>query len=245
MKKLTCTNCETEYELVSFLNKNDAMMVQEKRVHFFSVFLTACILAIGFNIQAQEELILIKDIGSIRMPSTLEVQDGSFKDFIVEWYQSLGYEYESDLLVFQQKGLNSFEKESYQTYVRVMIKTVYGDPKESFGSSKNRLGFTTTQLKEIETELRKQIEDELAGYAKLSKWLSVKELVVNGMYCIFSAYQRQMAEKPIVQVERYIFYNTNRIHILTLSYRVNESAKWKPVLDKMRDSFTIKWQRNY
>lgn len=192
----------------------------------------------GFKIYAQDEGIFIKDVGKISMPSSLEIQDGSYKELNKNIYQNLGLEYTSDNLIFQQKGLNKAEKESFKTYVRVMIKTYRATP-GTFGSYKSKQNLTPSELKEFDNIFQKQTNQELLSNTKLVKWLGTKETMVNGMHCLVSSYQRQMGEQPIVQIDKYIFQNDDKMYTLTFSYRINQLDVWKPVLNRMRDSFNI------
>ena len=74
---------------------------------------------------------------------------------------------------------------------------------------------------------------------KLIEWYPTKLEKVNGMSCIHVNYKRQMGDKPFVIVHTYIFSNYNRVHKLTLSYRLTEQNYWLTDMNAALRSFHI------
>ena len=61
----------------------------------------------------------------------------------------------------------------------------------------------------------------------------------NGMSCIHIYYKRQFQNEPIVLVHIYYFQNYDRMHSLTLSYRISEADYWKNDFATILKSFRL------
>ena len=189
----------------------------------------------------------IKDLGQIKMPPSLEIQSGTYVDFIKSSAAKLGIDVSqldlsSDELIFQQKLLNENNPLAYKTYVRVMISTEINKQKK-YGSSKEKYNLSQKDLSEYNSFLRDETKKKFSSAntnTKLIKWNGTKEIALNGMYCISFSYERQLEDKPIVTVTTYNFQNKDRLHFVTISYRVSEADQWKETLDLMLSTFKIK-----
>jgi hypothetical protein len=62
---------------------------------------------------------------------------------------------------------------------------------------------------------------------------------INGVSCIHIGYKRQLHDKPFVLVHIYYFHNNDRVHALTLSYRLSEVDYWREDFAKILKSFRI------
>lgn len=186
----------------------------------------------------------IKDLGQIKMPPELEVQSGSYVEFAKKEMVKSGFDVSmldlsSDNLIFQQKGLNENNKESYKTYARVMISTELSKGKR-YGSCRDKLNLSQKDLADLNSFLKDNGEKELLSNTKLLKWEGVKEVSLNGMYCFSYSYERQIEDKPIVKVTYYCFQNKDRFHKVIISYRTSEIDQWKKTLDIMLSTLIIK-----
>jgi len=74
---------------------------------------------------------------------------------------------------------------------------------------------------------------------KLLEWYPARLETINGMTAIVCTYRRQLEDHPPVLVWVYCFENNDRLVILTMSYRENETQIWKPLFEKSLSSFRI------
>lgn len=184
------------------------------------------------------KLISIKNLGEMLVPSNLEVQEGSYKEMNKKLSMIYGYEYDADKLVLQQKGLNEEKPDSKRTYVRVLFSTFQGKPGD-FGTYKKRTQLSISDLNELNTFYKGQIEKQLLDGTKLIKWNGVTTKFINNVNCIVISYERQLSDNPIVTVEQYIIENNDKIHSIVASYRKKETPKWKPVIEDILNSLKI------
>jgi hypothetical protein len=185
------------------------------------------------------QTIYVKGLGQIKMPPTLEVQAGSYQSLAISGHNyRAGQEYVSDRLVFNQKGLNNKESESYDTYVRVMLSTER-DKAGTFGSFTQKLNPTAEEIKDADAAYLEEARKSLQPETRLVKWLGVTQDVVNGMNCYKISYQRQQAENPVVLVSTYFFEDDDKMHILTMSFRTSEAERWESTLNTMKSTFRI------
>lgn len=187
--------------------------------------------------------VFIKDTGTIYLPQTLEIQDGVYKKFAEGMTIKLDFEV-SDL-VAQNKGTNNFE--GSDSFARVMLKTVNGKKNDfeklDFDISKyteydiNEIGnsFKTLILNQFST-LNQKTEKE----AKLLSWHKPELKIINGSSCLHLEYERQLENNPVVTVNSYIFFNNDKMHTLTLSYRKSDSEQWKDDFIEILNSLKIK-----
>ncbi len=182
--------------------------------------------------------IWIENVGTIDLPPTLEVQAGTYKKHVDEFKRENGLSVGQ--LVAQQKGLNEYKKEAFSKYARVIFNTTYGMPGDY-----ERLNFDINQISGDELRLldntyRQQVESGLARMGiKIIKWYPVKAEHVNGMSCIHVSYIRQLGNNPYVLVNTYVFPNYDRLHTLTLSYRLSEKDYWQDDFRKILKSLRI------
>jgi len=176
----------------------------------------------------------IKGIGEFKLSSKLEVQSGSYKAFVDKMNTALGYEYASDYLLLQQKGLNSLDSASLKTYVRFIISTDYSET-PIYGTLTSPIILTPSDSpetkKELDSTFRAQAVANLELGSKLISWGGVSSAKYNGMSCTKISYQRQLGKNPIVVVNMMLFENRTRIHTVTTSYRVDQQTRWKSLID--------------
>jgi hypothetical protein len=126
------------------------------------------------------EKITFTDIGTISIPSIMELQSGIYKDLSNSFSKELGLD-SSGTIIYQQKGLNSFSKPA-NTYARVMLKETRGRNSE-FKTLNTKMSLTSKQLKTLDeytkSEMEKQFVDTNLGM-KLIKWFGVSLEKLNG-----------------------------------------------------------------
>ncbi len=185
----------------------------------------------------------LSNLGSISIPSSMELQAGTYKQLAVSTQQKvadkMGYEVAGDRIVFQPKGLNDFKDEAFSTYARVIVETYYG----SYGDYErltNNFILTSSERKELDDYYRSLMIQMAKGSGlKIVKWNGLNTAKVNGRTAIKVSYLRQLNNNPYVKVDMYIFQNNDRMHQLIVSYRQSETGKWKSLIDKVVDSFEI------
>ena len=185
----------------------------------------------------------LSNIGYISIPTKMEIQSGNYKKLAEEYQKEaskrFGFEVSGNRIVFQQKGLNNFEKSGFSLYARVILETDidnYGD------YEKLTTNYTATQaeINELNKELKSQIQQSFTGTGlKLISWYGVSITKVNGRTAMKISYLRQLNDNPYVVVNMYSFQNNDRMHRLTLSYRQSDETTWKPLFSTILNSFTI------
>ncbi|MBK7392714.1 MAG: hypothetical protein IPI64_05345 [Chloracidobacterium sp.] len=211
----------------------------------FLLFSSLYLLCVGFS-YGQEAVATfveyrIKDVGTIRIPVTMKLQGGVYKEISEALAKDLltkkGYDVTGDEVIFQQKGLN--EAKGDYSYARVMIGTDHGSPGE-YERITAKLKATPEELSFLNSTIKKGLIESFDGLGgKLIRWDGVSIVLVGGRTALKTAYVRQIDTKPSVYVEMYQFQNYDRIHRLTISYRQNDATLWKADLEKTKNSFSI------
>lgn len=183
----------------------------------------------------------IKDLGTVLIPVSMELQSGSYKElsekYSKEMLEKYGYEVSGDQVIFQQKGLN--ELKGFHSYARVMIATDHGAAGD-YDKLTTRIKATSAELRELETAIKNQLITDLRSEnIEILRWDGVSIVTVNGRSSVRVAYLRQYATNPPVFVQMFMFQNSDRMHRLTISYRVADEQLWKSALERTKNSFTI------
>lgn len=184
------------------------------------------------------ERIYVKNVGTFDLPASMEIQAGKYKKIMNDVYRQM--EYDAPEIVAQQKGLNGMSKDGFEKYARVMLETQIG----SFGDFE-KLNFKFTQytasdINELSLEFRRQVEGIFMGTSlQLMEWFPLRFENINDMSCIHISYIRRLSDNPPVLVHVYYFHNNDRMHTLTLSYRLSESNYWKADYNNILASLRI------
>ena len=180
----------------------------------------------------------IKDVGFIDVPVSMELMSGTYKEFNNQILKQL--EIEAPQVIFQQKGLNDYSSETFKHYVRVILETQVGKLGEFEKLNFNPSKITANEINELNQFFKEKTTSDLNSiHQNIISWYPIKIEKINGMSCLHVSYQRRLNDNPIVLVNTYIFQNHDRIHSLTLSYRMNETEIWKDDLDTILKSFRI------
>ena len=179
----------------------------------------------------------ITDLGHIYIPPDMEVQKGEYKKLQDKIYEIAGIDYSG--IVFQQKGLNKMEPESFKTYARVIITTEIDEP-GAYDKITTPIILTESELLELNDEFEKGFkkmaeEDNM----KITKWYPLEIYTSNDMHAILVQYDRQLGNNPEVFFQLFQFQNYDRLHRLTLSYRIEDEEKWKPIFENVLKGFKI------
>lgn len=182
------------------------------------------------------------DFGKIVIPPSLELRhDNSFtellSDRVNEYFEKTkNIKMNKPSVVFQPKGMDNLEKESYSKYSRIILGYYKGEPGDYYKPNE-RIELTDYELQEIDASFKKEV---LAAMPlmdiKLIKWYPLEVVCINYKYCLKSSFDRQMQTNPVVHVDNYYFFNYDELLKLTLSFRIDESELWKSDFTKVLES---------
>jgi hypothetical protein len=191
------------------------------------------------EIKEDWERIYIDGLGSFDLPPTMELQKGPYKE-ITSTYRTLMGVPDDYQLIAQQKGLNKFGEEGFKRYARLMIRTEIGRSGDYEGLYWDISDLSREDILELNNLAKNGIQaDFLNTGLKLIEWYPLRVEKVNGMSCIHVAYKRQMNQNEPVLVNMYYFQNNDRMHNITLSYRLSEESYWKSDFDTILKSIRI------
>lgn len=202
-------------------------------------------LLICFNSLSQIEFdnYALSGIGSISIPNTMELQSGMYKEIHDKLEEKaseiMKFEITGNKIVFQQKGLNELEKYAFTTYARIMLETEIGKPGE-YQKATSKIAPTSSELQELSAEIKQQVAVAFKGTAlRMIDWYGCSFVIINGKQFMKISYKRQLADNPEVHVDLYRIQNYDRMHTLTIAYRVSDSEVVKPIFTKVVNSFKL------
>lgn len=183
----------------------------------------------------------LKGTGSISIPTSLEKQNGIYKSLSEKVQKDYGEEVTEDRVVFQKQGKNNDIKDKSPSYEKIIFEThirLNGDFKK-FNSIA-----TAKELKEINDDSYNTFQSEMEIYKtkikiKLLSWTKATNVKINNNNVIKLSYVRQINDNEPSVVDVYFFVNNDRYHKITTSYRVEKSQEWKPIFEKVMNSFKI------
>ena len=187
----------------------------------------------------------IPDVGSIDYPPDfLELQSGDYREFVEEVF--LVYELQSSDFTLQQVGLNELNLSAFDEYRRVMLQTSYLNPGEEVFRAKQKYTMSKQELAEIRSAWVSQVSQELAqqsmaglGDNRIVDPGSVEIVEINGMHPLVWTYTRQLDDNPVVLVRQYVFWNYDKMHLLSFSYRVQDEEECTDIYAKILQSFRL------
>lgn len=187
----------------------------------------------------------IQDVGSIDYPSDfLELQSGDYKENKEEFF--LVYEILSADFTLQQVGLSEMKPSAFEEYRRVILHTFYLNPGEEVFRANEKYTMSRQELAELQNESISQLRQEFAkskskglGDMKIIDPGSLEIVEVNGMFPLVWTYKRQLDDNPVVLVRQYIFFNYDKAHYLTFSYRVVDEGECRIIYAKILHSFRL------
>ena len=134
-------------------------------------------------------------------------------------------------MVAQQKGLNDLSKEALSHYVRSVIEIFeYPDDFPKFGEPLNFSQKDVEEFGNAAAQVGREIPMTSGGKTEVLKIVSVttpaKVVRVNGVECIFLAYDSKLGNRPIVKNDVYFFFNRHKIYRLMTMIRSTEYNLW-------------------
>ncbi|WP_424656050.1 hypothetical protein [Capnocytophaga granulosa] len=197
------------------------------------LLITLCF--ISLSIKAQYTTYTIDEVGSISVTDDLELQGGNYKEMVDSYLNSRHINFDSRV-VFQPKGLNALDKE-VNSYCRIIIETLYGDYEPLYSKIPQ---VSVNELRELSTTMKQSLIQGFAGTSlQLINFYGSTIVKVNNQVAIKTSYTRRLGDNAPVRVDVYHFQNRDRMHSLTLSYRIEDAALWKEKLSHSLNSFKI------
>lgn len=190
---------------------------------------------ISLSIKAQYTTYIIDEVGSISVTDDLELQGGNYKEMVDSYLNSRHINFDSRV-VFQPKGLNALDKE-VNSYCRIIIETLYGDYEPLYSKIPQ---VSVNELRELSATMKQSLIQGFAGTSlQLINFYGSTIVKVNNQVAIKTSYTRRLGDNAPVRVDVYHFQNRDRMHSLTLSYRIEDTALWKEKLNHSLTSFKI------
>lgn len=184
----------------------------------------------------------IKDLGSLEVTDRLEVQGEMMRAQNKVLEQELGIkDIQASDVIFQQKGLNDRSPEGRETYVRIMIRTKVGTSGD-FLKLNALIDLTAPERAAFDSDRRSQVDEELrkmGSGATVVSWDGMRIGKAGTYAALHFGYVRKLGGKPPVRVEEYIIQNSDRVHYVTMSYRIEDKSLWQPALDHALKSLKI------
>jgi hypothetical protein len=200
-----------------------------------TIFIAYLVHQLGFA-QDNWEKIELGNWGEIKIPNTMEIQSGKYKE--MSDYSKRHFSANAERVVFQQKGVN--EGKNLDTYARVIIRT---DFTTEDLPDLDKIQITSQDISELNEMYKSQLyelQNNPTFPFKIIKWNGVKIVTLNGSKAINYSYIRQMNERPYTYSEVYIFWKGKRQHMLNIEYRIEDSTMWKSDLEKCVQTFKLK-----
>ncbi len=191
------------------------------------------------TVEVTYEQVKLTGIGSISIPSIMELQSGVYKELSNKFSKELGFDV-SGVIIYQQAGRNNLFKKS-DTYARLMIEETSGNAGE-YRRINSKLVLTPKELKILDAQSKNELTNQFQASGigmKLIRWDGVSVDKISGFDVLKTAYLRQLNDNPAVYVELYYIENYDRQYLLTISYREKDASIWKDTLNKTKNSFEI------
>jgi len=193
----------------------------------------------------------IEDIGSIDYPADfLELQSEDYRDVVKETSPNLAalvFRLGKSDFTLQQVGLNELKPSALNEYRRVIFRTDYMNPGEEVLRADEKYTMSQEELAEFKDELIDQLLQEYAklnstglGNNKLIDSGSLEIMEINGMFPLVHTYKRQLNDNPVILVKSYTFWDYDKIHSLSFSYRVIDEEECRDIYEKILYSFRLK-----
>ena len=185
----------------------------------------------------------IKDIGAIAIPPSMELRDDNsyialVSDIIRDNYSvNHNIEMTGSKLTFQPKGTNENDRQALSKYSRILINHIVGEPGDFFKWNED-FNISDSEKQELNDYFYNEVVTPMKSLnMKVIEWFPIEYSSINGISYMKQSFTRQMADNPIVKVEKYLFFNYNESVSITLSYRLSESDIWASDFEKVINYF--------
>lgn len=150
----------------------------------------------------------------------------------------------ADRIVAQQAGLNAQAPQAQRQYVRFIVETRLGS-RGDFPRIDQPLVVSAEEIAEFDADVRKTLAAETSQIVAkgmemtVGNWEKARVTRINGMDCMLVGYTRSANGAPPARVRMYTFFNDDRTHLVTASYRVEQSELWAADLDRVIKTLTF------
>lgn len=168
---------------------------------------------------------------SISVPNSVELRNDY--DEYTKLLKGIGIAYNSDAVIFQQKGLSAKLPNAYKLYCRIMIQHIVGN-KGDF--------FPYNQTKRIDNETKdffREIVDAELGSFSLLEEPTYKWIDINGSKAVEIKYRRSGTDDYTTACTLYLLFNDYEAVKMIVSYREQEKKLWLPDFENIIKTF--KW----
>jgi hypothetical protein len=196
-----------------------------------------------FENENQYKTYMIEDVGYISIPNNMELRTGNYKEMVESEIKKHARRYHyfiaDDRVVFQQEGLNDFSSQGLSLYARIIIETTFGYF-DDYLKQTDDYSCTPEELSELNTWYKQEITESTKGTGlEIVEWKGTSIVKVNNGTAVKISYTRRLDYNPNVYVDMYQFQNNDRQHVITMSYRQQDSTLWKPLFSKIISSFNL------
>lgn len=218
------------------------------RLPIISVILT--LVCVSQPAAAQDrswQTVSIPEICTFQIPPTMEIQKGTYKQRKQVVADVLEIELPPDGVVALPKGSNAYDPRAPKPCCRILVQTIQGKRGE-YETIDTPLAFSQAELREVNAMLKQQLQQETARM--VSKEIKIKMEIlslppakivrVGGADALRLAYKHSLNGASPVLVNIYSIQNNDRLHKITISYRISEKKMWAADMDKVIDSFKFK-----
>jgi len=229
--------------MVSSKSKQWARVLKDIIVkYFFSLFL---ILVSSLYASSEAwQTVYMPNICTFKIPNSMEIQSGAYKNFSDKLHKEiLELPVDPTRVVVQQKHLNNIEKKAFKSYARIIVETDYGK-KGDYEKISSQLTASKFELIELNGIYRQSFENEFRNISakgnmimKIVSWFPLELVSINGISMINIKYTRTVNNGPEALVNMYIIHNDDRMHTITISYRMKNMYLYKDDLAKVIDTF--------
>ena len=169
-----------------------------------------------------------------QIPPNLEIQNDNYKN-MVKKVDPHGFNILNapgrKRMVVQQKGLNYFSKEALSHYVRAVLEIFeFPDEFPKFGEPLNLSNKEVEEFGNMVVQEGREIPLTSGGKTEIMKITAVttpaRVVRVNGVECIFVAYDSKLGNRPVVKNDVYFFFNRRKIYRLMTMIRSTEFSLW-------------------
>lgn len=168
---------------------------------------------------------------SISVPNTVELRNDY--DEYTKILKGIGIAYNSDAVVFQQKGLSARLPDAYKQYCRIMIQHIVGNKGDFL--SYNQTERINNEAKEF---FRGIVDAELGGFSALEeptyRWIDI-----SGTKAVEIKYRRSGTDNNTTACTLYLLFNDDEAVKMIVSYREKDKELWLPDFDDIVKTF--KW----
>ena len=197
---------------------------------------------------AQDETwlaISIPDICNFKIPPSLELQKGKYKEVRDQYMKLLEITTSPDIVTVQPKGINDLDPKAFEKYCRIIVETQRGHIGD-YSKLDESINLSEKDLNEIDQQSRDQINQQFAALNSkgqkniILSWKTVRVAKFNGIDTILIEYIRILNDYPPVFVRTYNIQNNDCMHAVTISYRENEKNIWAQDMENIITTFKFK-----